>query len=87
MRASVDLHGGRRGLPAQLQLDAVTVTLSAREGGFAPARDRVELELRGLPAPAAVEVDGRPHDAWRREDGAVLVDLAERAEATHVVVR
>ena len=67
--------------------DAATVTISAREGGFVPARDRVELELRGLPAPAAVEVDGRPHDAWRREDGVVLVDLAERAGATRIVVR
>ena len=66
---------------------AVTVILSAREGGFAPTRDRVELELRGLPVPAAVEVDGRPHDAWRHEDGAVLVDLAERPAATRIVVR
>jgi len=67
--------------------DTVTVTLSAREGGFAPARDRVELELRGLPAPAAVEVDGGPHEGWSHEDGAVLVDLAERPEATRIVVR
>ena len=66
---------------------AATVTITGREGGFTPARERVELELRGLPAPAAVEVDGRPHDAWRREDGAVLVDLQERAQATEIVIR
>ena len=65
----------------------MTVAISAREGGFAPARERVELELRGLPAPSAVEVDGRPHDAWRYDDGAVLVDLAERPGATEVGVR
>jgi hypothetical protein len=34
-----------------------------------------------------VEVDGRPHDAWRQEDGAVLVELAERPEATVIAVR
>ena len=62
--------------------DTATVTLAAGEGSFVPARERVELELRGLPAPSAVEVDGRPHDAWRHEDGAVLVELAERPEAT-----
>ncbi len=77
----------RRSVRCAVAGDAATVTISPREGGFAPARERVELELRGLPAPSAVEVDGRPHDAWRREDGALLVDLAEREAATVIVVR
>ena len=77
----------RRNVRCAVAGEAATVTLSEREGGFVPARDRLELELRGpLPAPSTVEVDGRPHDAWRHEDGAVLVELAERPEATVIVI-
>ena len=62
------------------------VRISAREGGYEPPRDRIALELHGLPGAGRVEVDGRPHDAWRREGDALVVDLAERAAATEIAV-
>ena len=44
-----------------------------RARAASPARDRVEVELRRLPAPPPWRSTA-PHEAWRSEDGAVLVD-------------
>jgi hypothetical protein len=78
--------GARRAVAVSAAPEAVTVRVGAREGGYAPPRERVELELRGLASPASVRVDGAPHEAWREEDGAVVVELAERPQATEVEV-
>jgi alpha-glucosidase len=72
----------RRTVAVEPGRDELTVRISARAGDYVPPRERIELELIGLAAPAAVSAD-----EWRFEDGAVVVELPERAEATEVVVR
>jgi hypothetical protein len=65
---------------------ALTVRLGAATGGYAPPRERVELELRGLPGARGVTVDGAPHAGWRREGDAVVVVLDEGPDARTVLV-
>jgi alpha-glucosidase len=68
-----------------VRCDGQTVEIGAREGTYAPPRDRLEVELRG--AAGTVTVDGAPHEDCRLEDGAIVVGLPDSAAARTIVVR
>ena len=67
---------------------AVRIELGERRGGWAPPRDRVRLELHGVPGAGAavVRVDGAEAASRRSEDGALVIELPETPAATVVVV-
>jgi len=76
----------RRKITCQTSGGAVTVRLGQR-GSFVPQREEIRLELRGMPAPASVRVNGQ--DAgWERdeESGAVIVSFPESEGAVTVEV-
>jgi alpha-glucosidase len=66
---------------------AVIVRLGAREGTWAPARERTTLELRGVADADEVSLDGEPYEDWREEDGALLVAVDESPEARVLTFR
>jgi alpha-glucosidase len=67
-----------------VRCDGSTVELGAREGGYAPPRERVELELRG--ARGTVTVDGAPHEDVRVEGDALVVGLPDSPAARTIAV-
>jgi alpha-glucosidase len=55
----------------------IRVEIGERRGEWVPPRERLDLELRGVPVHATVRVDGRDHEASRDEDGTLVVRLRE----------
>jgi hypothetical protein len=55
--------------------ERVEVRLSAAEGAYAPPRERVHVELRGVRQPRAISVDDRAAD-FEHEGERLLVRLA-----------
>jgi alpha-glucosidase len=77
----------RRTVRCEASGDRITVTVGEREGSFAPERERMVLELRGVESdPQNVTVNGEAAD-WSREGTVLLVNLTEGADATTVEVR
>ncbi len=69
-----------------LASDGARLQIGARDGAYVPPRSRLTVELVGAGVPGAIEVDGRPHAAWRADGGAVLVELEERSSPTDIVI-
>ena len=86
----VDVRGeyARRVVRCEADAGAVTVTLGAREGSFAPGRERVVLELRGVGGrPASVAANGTEPDwSFDEASGTLAVTLPEGADETTVTV-
>ncbi len=76
----------RRRVSCESSDDRITVRIGEREGSFAPEREEVRLELRGVAAAQSVLVDGEERGPVREEDGALTVPLGEEAGSTTVVV-
>jgi len=73
--------GARTTVRCSAQAAVVRVELGSRRGGYVPPRQTIRLEVHGLPDVASVRVDGAEHEFERTEGGAVVVALAEQAEA------
>jgi alpha-glucosidase len=64
-----------------IRCDGARVELGERRGAYVPpGREAIELELRGLEPGTTVRVDGEEAEA-REEDGALVVALADTADA------
>ncbi len=76
----------RRTVSCEESGDRITIRVGEREGSFAPERETLRLELRGLgSAPESVEVDGERIESGY-DGGAVVVQLGETAGALTVEV-
>jgi alpha-glucosidase len=76
----------RRVLSCDTSRDRVIVRLGEREGSFAPNRQEVILELRGVEVAQSVLVDGEERESTYCEEGALTVSLGEEARAATVEV-
>jgi alpha-glucosidase len=64
-----------------VRCDGTRIELGERRGDYVPpAREAIELELRGVEPGTSVRVDGEPAEA-REEDGALVVALEESPAA------
>jgi alpha-glucosidase len=78
----------RRSVLCEATEGETTIRLTAREGSFAPGREHVVLELRGMDArPASVTANGAQAE-WSFDEsaGALSVTLPESANETTVTV-
>ena len=75
----------RRTVSCEASGNRVTVLFGEREGSFAPPRETVTLELRGVGAPRGVTVGGEAAES-RPVEGGIQVTLPETAAGTTVEV-
>jgi alpha-glucosidase len=68
-------HGelSRSRATCQVSQTSVQIELAAPEGSYSPARDSVELDIRGLDLPARVSVNGQPVDDWQYSERRLLM--------------
>ena len=82
-------HGqfGRTELMCRVAAGSITFELGAQAGSFDPARQRVELDVRGVAQPTQILVDGIANESWEYADGRLLVRLPWTAAARTVEIR
>ena len=70
----------RREVSCEALEGRISVRFGEREGSFAPQRETVLLELRGVEAPGGVSVDGEAAES-RPVEGGIQVTLPETGAA------